>query len=131
MDKIKVITGTTSVYDSHKIKEPFKQANDYPIVWEVIFRNDTEGKAFAVDLAKTFRELLKEKGFVLDTEIPTDEPVRCIECVFKDKDSFRKVLNQVFKERSFMDEPKEQIVPKIKLLDDASKLMQRYAAVAC
>ena len=131
MDKVTVISGTTSVYDSHKMKEPFKQANDYPIVWEVIFRNDAEGKAFAADMAKTFRELPKEKGFILDTEIPTDEPVRCIECVFKDKDSFRRVLNQTFKNRSFMDESKEQIIPKVKLLNDANKLMQRYAAVAC
>ncbi|MEM6359634.1 MAG: hypothetical protein AAF731_06060 [Bacteroidota bacterium] len=131
MDKINVVSGTTTVYDTHQMKEPLAQADDYPIAWEIVFRNDRQGKDFAAALTESFRELPKEKGFVLDTEIPINEPVRCIECVFKDKDSFRRVLNQVFKDRSFVDELTGKVIPKIQLLNDATKLVQRHAALVC
>lgn len=130
MDDIDIISGTTSVYASAEMKEPFEQANDYPITWEVIFLNDDVGKAFANDINESFKSLHKSDGFILDTDLSINEPVRCIECVFKNKDSFRKIMNQVFSNRTFVDESKDQIVPKIQLLNNADKIIQPSAALS-
>lgn len=130
MDDIKVISGTTSVYKSSKIKD-FQQTESFPLAWEIILRNDKEGRSFARDLENIFLKFPKEKGLLLDTELDSTEPVRCMECVFKDRDSFKQVINQAFKNRSFIDEEKGKLIPKLKLFDAATKELKHALAIAC
>lgn len=129
MNEVKTIEGITNVYDSKEMKG-FDLPENYPIAWEVIFINDKAGKEFAGNIRKAFSELPPEKGYIVDFEGEPSDVARCVECVFADKHSFRKVLNEALPEMVIYDERAKGIVPKQKMIDEAGKITQKEMAIA-
>ena len=126
---MKAIQGITNVYDSSEAKG-FDNSKDYPIAWEVIFVNDKTGKEFSLNTIKAFTELPKEQGYVMDFQGDHRDPTLCLECVFKNKDAFRKILNETFKDIAFFDEQTQVVIPKMKMLQDAGKVLSNKMALA-
>ena len=129
MNQIKIIQGVTNVYDSSEAKG-FEDAENYPLAWELIFVNDEAGKEFSLNATKTFRGIPKEQGYVLDFQGEHSDPARCLECVFKTKDAFRKFLNESMNGMAILDERTKEIAPKMKLLENAGKVLSAKLTMA-
>lgn len=129
MDKTKSISGLIAVFDSSRA-ENFRDAAKYPLAWEVVFVNDSVGKEFAANVRQAFAGLPEEKGYVLSFEEETTAPVRCLECVFRDKAAFVKILNETMRDIAFYDEQEKGVVPKYSLLEEAGRLSSTPAPAA-
>lgn len=125
----KSIQGVSNIYDSTKAKD-FDKPQNYPLAWEIMFVNDKAGKEFSLNAIKAFSELPKEKGYILAFQGDHKAPARCLECVFKNKDTFRKILNETLKGISFYDEKTSKIIPKTIMLKDAGKLLTSKMSMA-
>jgi len=115
------ISGVTQVYPGSKAKG-FDQAGQYPIAWEIMYRNDEAGQAFADDVLKAIHALPAGKGVVMQLDGKAGDSARCLDCAFRDRDSFRQVVNAAFRDRLFYDEVADRLVPKQRLLDAAAKI---------
>ncbi len=122
MNNTKTIQGQSNVYDSSEAKG-FKQSKNYPIAWEIIFLNDDTGKEFALNTEKSFSQLPKEQGYIVGLSDDANAPIRCLDCVFKNKDAFRKILNETLKGITIYDEIAEKVTPKTKMLQNAGKVL--------
>ena len=124
MDKIQVVTGVTNVYHSHETKG-FQEADRYPIAWEFMFRNDEAGRAFALRLQASFARLPRAKGYILNLDGKDSDAARCVECVFQDQHSFRKILNELLADMVIYDEQQSQVIPKQEMADKARSLKRK------
>lgn len=121
---IKAIQGIVQIYNSEEANI-LKGTEGYPIAWEVLFVNDTIGKEFASNALRAFEKLPKEQGIIMDFQGEYNDVARCLECAFSDKDSFRKILNEVLNGISFFHEEKKKIIPKPMMLKEADKILSQ------
>ena len=129
MNKIKTLQGIANVYDSSEAKG-FEDSENYPIAWELVFLNDSVGKEFSLNALKTFRQIPKEQGYILDFGGEHKDLARCLECVFRTKDTFRKVLNETLKDMAVYNEQTKEVIPKMTMLADAGKVLSSKMAIA-
>ena len=124
MNKNNTVQGIADVYDSSTISD-FKNAHSYPIGLEMVFINDDTGKDFFVKVLKAFNELPKEKAYIVDFEANETNVTRSIDCVFRDKDTFRQVVNKTLDEFRFYDEREKRITPRNQMIDEAGEIASR------
>jgi len=129
MSNVKTLQGQTTVCNSSQIKD-FKQTKDYPLAWEIIFLNDKTGTEFALNTQKAFRDLPKQQGYIIGFSDDHTAPIRCLNCVFKNKDAFRKILNDTLKGITIFDEITEKLIPKTSIIKDADKALNIKLAIA-
>lgn len=122
MNNTKTIQGQSIVYDSSQSKG-FKHSKNYPIAWEIIFLNDDTGSEFALNAEKSFSQLPKEQGYIIGLSDDANAPIRCLDCVFKNKDAFRKILNETLKNITVYNEIVEKVTPKTEMLQNAGKVL--------
>lgn len=118
----KVIYAVTQVYDSSEAKS-FRESEQYPIAWEIIFDNDAVGKEFAENVIAALTKTPKEKACLIGFEGYSSESARCFECAFKDRDSFRQFLNASMQNLTIYDEQQSKVIPKQMLLDKAREVV--------
>lgn len=123
MDDVRVISGTTQAYHSSEAKG-FGESDRYPIAWELIFTNDATGKQFAANIEKAFASLPREKGYILDFQGGVNDVARCVECVFRDRDTFRKILNESLPDMAIYDEHEGKVISKLEMVERATALSQ-------
>lgn len=128
MDETQAVTGVTQVYHSKQAKG-FTDAESYPIAWEFMFVNDEPGRILALRLEAAFAKLPKEKGLLLNLEGKASDSARCVECVFKDRHVFHKVLEETLQDMTLYDEEKGKVIPRQKLLDTARNLTRQSEMV--
>lgn len=128
MTDVKTVQGITNVYPSKEAVE-FKQADHYPIAWEVIYINDKVGKEFTDKLLQSINNLPKEAGYLLDLQGESSDVARCAECVFASKDAFRSTLQTALQDLVIYDEEQKGIKPKQQLLEAADKIINQGLAV--
>ena len=124
IENTKVVSGTTQVYQSSEASG-FPEPDRYPIAWELIFTNDAAGKEFAANLEKAFAALPRRRGYIMDFQGNPDDIARCVECVFRDKDTFRKILNESLPDIAIYDEQECTIIPKLEMIERANELTQK------
>lgn len=129
MNSTKTIQGQTVIYDSALAKD-FKQSENYPIAWEIIFLNDNTGKEFALNAQEAFSQLPKEQGYIVSFSDDHTAPIRCLDCVFKSKDAFRKILNESLQDITLYDEISNKVIPKTKMLQNAGKVLSNKMSLA-
>lgn len=127
--EIKAVQGIAQVYDSKEARS-LKNHEHYPIAWEVLFVNNSVGKEFASNAIKAFERLPKKRGVIMDFQGEHNDVARCLECAFADKDSFRKILNEVFNGISFYHEEERKLIPKPMMLAAADKVLSQKMALS-
>ena len=65
----------------------------------------------------------------MDFEGDHSDMARCVECVFADKHTFKKVLKEALPGMVILDERKKAIIPKQKLVDEAGKITNKEMAL--
>lgn len=126
MAEVRVISGTTQVYHSSEAKG-FEESDRYPIAWELIFINDAAGKQLTANVEKAFASLPREKGYIMDFQGGENDVARSVECVFRDKDAFRKILNESLPDMAIYDEQEGKVIPKLEMVERAKALTQEAA----
>lgn len=126
MADVRVISGTTQVYHSSEAKA-FGESDRYPIAWELIFTNDAAGKQLTANVEKAFASLPREKGYIMDFQGGANDVARCVECVFRDKDTFRKILNESLPDMVIYDEQEGKVISKLEMVERATALSQEAA----
>jgi len=121
MTEIKAIQGITNIYDSSEARD-FDRPIDFPIAWEIMYLNDEIGKEFTANFKNAIENISQDKYQLLDIQGDNSDLTQCIECTFADTDSFKKVLNESFKDITFYSENDKKIKPKMAMIDDAKKI---------
>ena len=129
MENIQAVTGVTSVYPSGET-EGFQDSEHYPIAWEFMFVNDEAGRTFTARLEAVLARFPKEKGYMLDLDGKDSDAARSVECVFRDRDSFRQLLHETMGDMTIFDEQRQAVVPKQALIDTARNLARHSAMAA-
>lgn len=113
--------GITNVYKSAEASG-FGDADNYPIAWEVIALHNAAGRCF-VQLAKdTFNRMQRSAGYVLNLDAKREDSIFCLECVFRDKAAFLRVINECMSNVVIYDEHRKSPVLKPMLLEEAAGL---------
>lgn len=115
---IKAVTGVTEVYDSREA-QGFEQAAEYPIAWEIMYRNDSGGQVFARQLQEALNALPSGKAMPMAQEEAGSEAARSAEIAFADLDSFRQVVHAAFNGLTLCDEQQRSVIPRQQLIDTA------------
>lgn len=71
-----------------------------------------------------FNSVGKTDGFILDKIGEGTEAVRCLECVFRNTASFKKVLAQGMNDLAIFDERNNCLVRKAELLEEAERITE-------
>lgn len=115
------LSGVSNIYNSREALG-FEKQNVYPIVWEVIFRNDVAGKAFVANLEKGFSHLPEEDGYILNLDGKHSDTARCVECVFKNAEAFRKLTAGVLTNIVIFDEEEGLAISQKELTETAQRI---------
>lgn len=114
--------GITNVYKSAEASG-FGDAANYPIAWEVIAIHNAAGKTFVQSVRAAFKKVDRSEGYVVTLDAGIEDTVLCLMCVFRDKASFRNVLNTCMADVVIYDEHRKSPVLKPMLLEEGEALV--------
>lgn len=114
--------GITDVYNSAEASG-FDDESNYPIAWEVIAIHNAAGKTFVQSIRAAFKKVDRSEGYVVNLDAGTEDPMLCLMCVFRDKASFRNVLDTCMADVVIYDEHRKSPVLKPTLLEDSEALL--------
>jgi len=123
LSKEYAVSCVSNVYDSSEAKG-FTQAEDYPIAWEIIYRNDESGKAFTAKVQDVMHELSDQEGIIMATQGEYSDVARSVELAFASADAFRKATHLILKDIRLHQEQDGKLLTKHHLVQDAQSVVQ-------
>jgi len=127
LSKEYAVSCVSNVYDSSEAKG-FPQAEDYPVAWEIIYRNDESGKVFTSKVQDVMHALSDQDGIIMATQGEYSDVARSIELVFASADAFRKATHSILKDIRLHQEQDGRLITKHQLIQDARAVVQERAA---
>jgi len=121
------VSCVSNVYDSSKAKG-FTQAEDYPVAWEVIYRNDDSGKAFTSKVQDLMHELSDQEGIIMAAQGEHSDMARSIELAFASADAFQKAARSILKDIRLHQEQDGKLITKHQLGQAARMIVQERNA---